>query len=64
MAMISKTKNFISEVMGELKKVAWPTKQETIKYSIAVIGVSIALAAFFGGLDFGLAHILNTYILK
>lgn len=62
--MVSKVKNFLMEVRGEMRKVVWPTKQETIKYSVAVIGISIALAAFFGGLDYVLANLLETYILK
>lgn len=64
MAIFSKTKNFASEVKAEMRKVVWPTRQETIKYTVAVVGISLALAAFFGGLDFGLAYVLETYILK
>ncbi|KKQ42435.1 MAG: protein of unknown function with transmembrane region [Parcubacteria group bacterium GW2011_GWC1_38_17] len=47
-----------------MRKVVWPTKQETIKYTVAVIGISAALAVFFGGIDFGLSDLLETYILK
>lgn len=35
----------------ELKKVTWPSKKETVKYSLLVIAISIGVAAFFGGLD-------------
>lgn len=62
--MIAKIRNFFLEVKAEMRKVVWPTRQETIKYTIAVIGISVALAAFFGGLDFALSYILNNYILK
>lgn len=47
-----------------MRKVVWPTRQETIKYTVAVVGISVALAAFFGGVDFGLSYLLETYILK
>lgn len=62
--MIAKIKNFFLEVKSEMRKVVWPTKQETMKYTIAVIGISIVLAAFFGGLDVLLSYLLNNYILK
>lgn len=42
---------FINEVRGELKKVAWPTRQETIRYTIIVAIALILLTAFVAGLD-------------
>jgi len=34
-----------------MKKVTWPTKKETYSYTLMVIGVSLATAAFLGLLD-------------
>lgn len=62
--MFSKIKNFLIEVKSEMKKVAWPTRKETLKYTLAVIGVSAVLAAFLGGLDYVLTYLLENYILK
>lgn len=62
--MFSRIKNFLLEVRSEMRKVAWPTKQETVKYTIAVVGISLALAAFFGGVDYALTYLLDNYILK
>ena len=59
----NKTITFLKEVRLEMKKVNWPTKQETIKYVIIVIGTSAALAIFLGGLDFIFITILNKFIL-
>ncbi|MBT7008242.1 MAG: preprotein translocase subunit SecE, partial [Candidatus Jacksonbacteria bacterium] len=36
----------------ELKKVTWPTREDLIKNTIAVIVVSLIVAAFLGGLDY------------
>lgn len=36
----------------ELKKVIWPSKKETTRYSILVIGMSLVVAVFFGILDY------------
>lgn len=42
---------FIREVIAELKKVSWPTRQETVKLTIVVIVLSILVGAFIGVLD-------------
>lgn len=55
-----KTVTFFKEVKLELKRVNWPTREATIKYTLVVLGVSIALAVYLGGLDL----ILNTLIKK
>lgn len=43
--------SFIKEARAELKKVSWPSKDQTIKYTGIVIGVSLATALFLGVLD-------------
>ncbi len=47
-------KDYFQGAIGEMKKVTWPTKKQTIQYSIFVIAMSIAMMVFFGVLDFGL----------
>jgi preprotein translocase subunit SecE len=42
---------FLREVRSEMGKVSWPTRQETIKLTIAVLAISVAVGAFIGGLD-------------
>ncbi|MFH1667839.1 MAG: preprotein translocase subunit SecE [Candidatus Komeilibacteria bacterium] len=46
----------------ELKKVVWPTKKETTKHTLIVIGVSIFVAAFLGLVDYLLNLILELVI--
>jgi len=55
--------NFLKEVKLEMKKVNWPTKKETIRYTLIIIAVSIAVAVFLGGLDYIFTTILNKFIL-
>ena len=42
---------FVQEVVTELKKVTWPTRQETIKLTLVVLTVSTIIGIFVGGLD-------------
>lgn len=44
--------NFLKEVGAELLKVAWPTKKQTIHYTILVILVAVAVGIFLGALDY------------
>ena len=53
---------FFQEVKMEIKKVNWPTKKETIRYTLIVIGISIAVAIYLGGLDFIFTTILNKLV--
>jgi preprotein translocase subunit SecE len=52
MSIISKITTYIKDSITELKKVAWPTKKETTNYTLLVIGISLALAAFIGIIDY------------
>lgn len=59
----TKITTFLKEVRLEMKKVNWPTRQETIRYTLIIIGVSAAVAIFLGGLDFLFTTLLNKLVL-
>ena len=61
--MLAQTVNFIKEARIELKKVTWPTRQQTLRYTVAVIAMSLVVAAFLGGLDMLFTFLLNTFVL-
>lgn len=42
---------FVREVITELKRVTWPTRDETVKLTAVVIAISLIVAVFIGGLD-------------
>jgi len=58
-----KIPSFLEEVKLEIKKVNWPSKKEIFKDTLIVIGVSLGLAIFLGGLDFLFTTLLNNLIL-
>lgn len=43
---------YVKESIIELKKVSWPSKKETYRYTLLVIGLSLVMAIFLGALDF------------
>ncbi len=46
--------NYLRSAKAELEKVSWPSRQETMRYSVLVCAVCIVTAVFFAALDFGL----------
>lgn len=62
--MFNKITTFLKEVQLEMKKVNWPTREQTIKYTLMVIGVSVAVAMFLGGFDFIFTTLLDWFIIK
>jgi preprotein translocase subunit SecE len=44
---------FLREVRGELRKVAWPTRPEVVNYSIIVLAALVILTAYVAALDYG-----------
>ena len=62
MKIFEKIKTFFQEVWTEAKKVDWPSRQQTFRYTLLVIGITTAVAAFLGILDFGFLKILEKFI--
>ena len=61
---MSKLVAFLRDVKIELARVSWPTRKQTIQYTLAVIVMSLAVAAFLGALDAGFGFVLNRVLLK
>jgi len=53
---------FSQEVLGELKKVRWPSQKETIRLTLIVIIVSAVLGVYIGGIDFVLSRVIQSLI--
>ena len=43
--------NYFKGALEEVRKVTWPTRSQTINYSIVVVAMSLGVAMFFGLLD-------------
>ena len=61
--MIAKLTTYIRDTKTELKRVVWPSRQETLKHTLAVIGISVAVAVFLGVLDILFQYVLEIFIL-
>ena len=62
---MSRLSNYITETMEEMKHVSWPTRNQTIMFTVLVIIISLVVAAYLGFFDylfsFGLKSLLGNY---
>ena len=61
---MNKLWTFTKESRAELRKVNWPTRAQTIKFTGVVIGVSLGVAVFLGALDYFFENLSRTFIVK
>ncbi|OGF69469.1 preprotein translocase subunit SecE [Candidatus Giovannonibacteria bacterium RIFCSPLOWO2_02_FULL_45_14] len=54
--------NYLKETRLELRHVNWPSRQNTIRFTLLVIGASAILALYIGLLDVFFQYLLNTFI--
>jgi preprotein translocase subunit SecE len=54
---------FLGEVIAELKKVVWPTRQETMRLTILVLIVCIAVGLLLGAIDYGFSKLVSEIFL-
>ncbi|KPJ57268.1 hypothetical protein AMJ49_01545 [Parcubacteria bacterium DG_74_2] len=64
MKFIDKISKFLKEAKIEAKRISWPTKKETFRYTLIVIGTFIFVALILGGFDLLFTRFLNKFILK
>ena len=54
--------NYFKEVRAEMKHVSWPSRTQTIIYTMIVLGVSLITAAYLGAWDYLFAAFIQRII--
>jgi preprotein translocase subunit SecE len=44
--------DYLRDVRGELRHVSWPTRSQTVNFTVIVISISVATGLFLGLLDY------------
>ena len=55
--------NYLTEVREEFKNVTWPARVETTRLTLFVIGGSLLVGLFVGGVDTALIKLLGVFLL-
>jgi preprotein translocase subunit SecE len=64
MTITQKISLFFKEVLVEMKRVSWLSQKDIVRYTFIVLGITIAVAAFLGGLDYIFTSIIKSFVLK
>jgi len=59
---MAKIINYLKETRAEMKHVSWPTRKQSVLFTILVIVISLLTAAYLGLLDLLFAEILKIFI--
>jgi preprotein translocase subunit SecE len=62
MVLYSESKQFLSEVRAEYRKVTWPSQKEAMAGTIGVLVVVVVLTVVLGVVDLGLGFIVSQII--
>ena len=57
-------RKFFGDIINELKKVTWPTREETMRLTVAVVVVSVAIGLGLGGIDIGFNWFVDHTLLR
>jgi preprotein translocase subunit SecE len=55
---------FIGDIVGELRKVTWPTRQEAIRLTVMVLIVCAVVGVILALLDYGFGRLVQDVFLK
>ena len=53
---------FFGEVYSELKRVTWPTREETTRLTIMVLAVAATIGVFLGLIDIGFSRLVGVIL--
>ena len=51
--------SYFREVISELKKVVWPTRQETRRLTLMVLAIAGSVGVILGVIDLGFTYLVN-----
>ena len=52
---------FFGEIVAELRKAVWPTRQEAVRLTIMVIVVAASVGLFLGSVDYGFTQLARLF---
>jgi preprotein translocase SecE subunit len=55
---------FVMDIISELRKVVWPTREETLYLTVVVVVVTLILGAILGAIDIGFGWLIEKTLLS
>ena len=60
--IVPQSREFLTEVVSELRKVHWPTRQETVAATIVVIVVVFIVSVWLGLVDAAISFLFTRFL--
>jgi preprotein translocase subunit SecE len=55
---------FVTDIISELKKVAWPPRREAIYLTVVVVAVCAVVGVILWGFDYGFSELVNRFLIR
>ena len=62
--MLAWRPRFFMDIISELRKVVWPTRDDTMYLAVVVVIVTIIFGALLGAIDIGFGWLVDQTLLK
>lgn len=53
---------YFKDTKTEMRHVSWPTRRQTVVFTLIVIGISLLVAALLGALDVVFSRVLSFFL--
>ncbi len=63
-AVVSWRPRFVMDIISELRKVVWPSRQDTTHLTVVVVIVALLVGAALGGIDIGFGWLIDNLLLR
>jgi preprotein translocase subunit SecE len=61
-SILDRFQDYIRNTRAELRKVTWPTRNQTVNLSLIVLAVTAAMAVFLGAVDYLFSQVVRVII--
>jgi len=58
---MKRLQNYFKDVVSEMQKVTWPSKDELVGATLAVLLFTLIAAVLIASMDFGLTLVINNF---
>ena len=55
---------FVMDIVSELRKVTWPSREDTVHLTVVVVVVTLILGAILGAIDIGFGWLIDNTLLR
>ncbi len=54
---------YLKDTQGELKHVSWPTRNQTVAFTVVVVLISVFISFFLGFFDYLLKLVIEKFVI-